>query len=359
MKSSGTPEHRDPAAIEAEAMAWLAERDEGFAPGRAAAFDAWRRRDPRHAATIADLEQVIAHLDGLAGRREEVNRHFDRVSPPKPAPASAPAGGMATRWRRPVAWGGLAAALAVGVFFGLRVPPSTVAPGTRYATAPAGYERTRLEDGSTLELNASSAARVRFTAGERLVELESGEAHFEVAHDPSRPFIVNAAGVAVRAVGTAFNVRFAPGAVEVMVTEGKIEVERADPGARSGADPVRGAGRSPPPAALAAGERVTVSLAAAASPAVEIVRLAPSDVRAALAWQRRVMDFSDLPLTEVAARFNRHHAVQIIIADPALGARRVGGMFALDDAEAFVRLLERDGIVRAERDGVTVRLFAP
>jgi ferric-dicitrate binding protein FerR (iron transport regulator) len=48
-----------------------------------------------------------------------------------------------------------------------------------------------------------------------------------------------------------------------------------------------------------------------------------------------------------------------VITDPALGSRRIGGMFALDDVEAFVRLLERDGIIRAERQGDTVRLLAP
>jgi transmembrane sensor len=111
------------------------------------------------------------------------------------------------------------------------------------------------------------------------------------------------------------------------------------------------------PTFVNAHERVSVSLAATSSPPIE--RLATADVRAALAWQRRVTDFSDTPLAEVAARFNRHHALQLVVADPALGARRIGGMFALDDVEAFVRLLERDGIVRTEREGSTVRLLAP
>jgi transmembrane sensor len=61
----------------------------------------------------------------------------------------------------------------------------------------------------------------------------------------------------------------------------------------------------------------------------------------------------------VTARFNRHNSLQLVVADPALGSRRIGGMFALDDAEAFVRLLERDGIIRAERQGDTLLLRAP
>jgi transmembrane sensor len=358
-------ERRDGAAIEAEAVAWLAERDEGFAPGRAAAFDAWRRRDPRHAAAVAELEQVLAQLDGLAARRDEVNTHFDRVSPPAPAAVAsgfARAPLPAVRWWRPLAWGGVAAALAAGAFFAFRAAPPPIAPELRYATASAGYERVRLDDGSTLELNAASAARVHFGAAERRVELESGEAHFEVAPDPARPFVVRAGGVAMRAVGTAFNVRFAPGVVEVTVTEGKVTVGPALVAGRprDEREDANGTPASGGPTFLVANQRLALPLtpvADALAPAIE--RLGPADLRAALAWQRRVVDFSDTPLAEVAARFNRHHALRLVVADPALGARRIGGMFALDDVEAFVRLLERDGVIRAERDGDTVRLRAP
>lgn len=342
MKSHGREDGLDSAAIQAEAMAWLAERDEGFAPGRAIAFDAWCSRDSRHAECVAELEQLLAQLDTLKDRREEVNTHFGRISPPQPLSQDTPVVVPALHWWRPIAWGGVAAALALGVFLGFRPKAD---PETRYTTTPAGYERAHLNDGSTLELNTTSAARVLYTAVERRVELESGEAHFEVAHDTSRPFIVSAGSVAVRAVGTAFNVRFVSGAVEVTVTEGKVTV-----GPR-----LAGSGTT----LLAANERLVISPATAASSASVVEPLGPADMRAVLAWQRRITDFSDTPLAEVVARFNRHNALQIAIEDPALGARRIGGMFALDDVEAFVRLLERDGIIRAERKGDAMLLRAP
>jgi transmembrane sensor len=367
MKPPEENENRDTAAIEAEAMAWLAERDEGFAPGRTAAFDAWRRRDPRHAASVAELEQVLAQLDGLAARREEVNAHFNRVSPSPPAGRATP--GLETtpvvnvRWWRSVAWSGLAAALLLSAFLGFRALQSPTSPETRYATTTAGYERARLDDGSTLELNTASVARVQFTAAERRVELESGEAHFEVAHDTARPFVVSAGGVTVRAVGTAFNVRFVSGAVEVTVTEGKVSVGPAlvaGP-SRNERDIRAGTPASGGPTVLSANQRLALPLAptAAPAPAPVIEPLAPAEVRAVLAWQRRVTDFSDTPLAEVTARFNRHNVLQLVITDPALGSRRIGGIFALDDVEAFVRLLARDGIIRAERQGDTLLLRAP
>ena len=349
MKPTENNERSDAVAIEAEAMAWLAEREEGFAPGRAAAFDSWRRRDRRHAACVVELEHVLAQLDGLAERRAEVNAHFNRVSPLPPpgrnSPALTPAPEPTVRWWRPVVGSGLAAALVLGAFLGFNALRSTPGPATHYATTTAGYERARLADGSTLELNTASAARVQFTAAERRVELESGEAHFEVAHDTARPFVVSAGGVTVRAVGTAFNVRYVSGAVEVTVTEGNVAVGPA----------VSATGAT----LVAANQRLALSLAPAAAPTPVIEPLAPADVRAVLAWQRRVTDFSDTPLSEVTARFNRHNVLQLVITDPALGSRRIGGIFALDDVEAFVRLLERDGIIRAERQGDTIRLLAP
>jgi transmembrane sensor len=254
----------------------------------------------------------------------------------------------------------VAAALAVGGFFGFREVQLGTALETRYATTAAGYERARLADGSTIELNTSSAARVSFSVAERRVKLESGEAHFEVTPDPARPFVVHAGGVAVRAVGTAFNVRFSGDAVEVTVTEGKVAVTPSpDAGpAPSEQDTTYVEPVSRHPTLVAANQRLAIPLAAA-TPAPVVELLAPAEVRATLAWQRRVTDFSDTPLAEVAARFNRHNELQLVIGDPELGARRIGGMFALDDVEAFVRLLERDAIVRAERDGDTVRLRTP
>jgi transmembrane sensor len=174
------------------------------------------------------------------------------------------------------------------------------------------------------------------------VELTTGEAHFAVAHDTARPFIVSAGGIAVRAVGTAFNVRYtAAGAVEVTVTEGKVSVsgvERVDPNALSGATLV------------SAGQRIVLPRHAPL-PAVEQVD--PATLRVALAWQSRLADFAEAPLADVIARFNARSRIQLFPADETLAARRIGGSFALDEAEAFVRLLERDGEIVGERRGAT------
>ena len=322
------------AAIETAAIAWLTERDDGFSPEREREFAQWLRADPRHLAAVNRLEQTLGLLGELPEFRTEINTAFNRAAPLVPFP---PAAHVSRRWPRALAWIGVAAALALGAVAGwrsLRAPPEA-----HYATTAAGYERARLDDGSTLELNAASAVRVQFTTAERRVKLEAGEAHFDVAHDTSRPFVVSAGGIAVRAVGTAFNVRLAAdGAVEVTVSEGKVRVGQTGPESST-------ATTAP---LVAAGERLVLPKQA---PAPVPEKISPSALRAALAWQGRLADFSEAPLADVVARFNTRSRVQLVLADAELGTHRVGGTFALDESEAFVRLLERDGEIVGERRG--------
>ena len=331
------------AAIEDAAITWLTERDDGFSPAREREFAQWLRADPRHAATVARLEQTLGLLGELPEFRSDINTAFDRAAPVlafPPASAEQPTLAPAPRrWSRAFAWAGLAAALALGSFVGWRaLQPS---PEIHFTTTVAGYERARLDDGSTLELNAASAVRVQFTAAERHVQLESGEAHFAVAHDTARPFIVSAGGIAVRAVGTAFNVRYTSGGdIEVTVTEGKVRVGQSGPASS--------AAESAP--LVSAGQRIVLPHHA---PPPTVEQVDPATLRAALAWQSRLADFAEAPLADVVARFNTRSRVQLILADEQLADRRIGGTFALDEAEAFVRLLERDGEIVGERRGET------
>ncbi len=331
------------AVIEDAAIAWLTERDDGFSPAREREFAQWLRADPRHAATVARLEQTLGLLGALPEFRSEINTAFDRAAPVvafPPATTEQPTLAPAPRrWSRTFAWTGLAAALAVGSFVGWRAlrPP----PAIHYTTTVAGYERARLDDGSTLELNAASAVRVQFTPAERRVQLESGEAHFAVAHDTARPFIVSAGPIAVRAVGTAFNVRYtAGGDIEVTVTEGKVRIGQSGPASS--------AAESAP--LVSAGHRIVLPHHA---PPPTVEQVDPATLRAALAWQSRLADFAEAPLADVIARFNARSRIQLFLADENLAARRIGGTFALDEAEAFVRLLERDGEIIGERRGET------
>lgn len=180
---------------------------------------------------------------------------------------------------------------------------------------------------------------MQFTGAERHIQLEAGEAHFDVAHDEARPFVVRVGDVFVRAVGTAFNVRIGPdGAVEVIVADGKVRVGHGQPDT-STVDTVP---------LVSAGERLVLPKQV---PIPQVEKVTPDALRTAFAWLGRLAKFDDAPLSDVVARFNTRSRVQLIVTDPELGRRPVGGTFALDEAEALVRLLETGGTIVGERRG--------
>lgn len=335
--SSG-PKDSSPERIAEEAAAWILRRDRGLSADEQDAFLEWLAVDPRHGAEIARHRQHWKRLDQLAQWRPE---HGSRPNPDLLAPP------LRRRLFRfaPVAL--LAAAAAAALVFAWK-PASPgeaeAAPAAPLVEAP----RDRvLEDGTRVELNRDASLLVRFTPGERRVVLERGEAHFAVTKDPARPFVVQVQGVDVRAVGTAFNVRVGSAAVEVLVTEGRVQLDqRREPA---------GAGEAPPaplPQILEARQRAVVSLAAATT-LPEIATLTAGEIERVLAWQHRVIDFTAAPLMDVVAEFNRRNAVQIVIVDPELASIRVSATLRSDKIDSFVRLLETAFEARAERRGDT------
>lgn len=318
-------------AIETAAAEWLVEREEGFAPGRAAQFAAWRAADPRHEAAILRTERALDLIGEMPAIRAPLSaRLAEETQIVRPAFFRVPG------WAA-----GLAAALTLAAVAWWSVPAPAAAT-QHYATAATRQQQVALVDGSVVNLNVSTNVQVDLTPSARHVKLTAGEAHFAVAHNTARPFIVTAGGVSVRAVGTAFSVRLGDQGVEVLVTEGKVEVTR-DNGDSAPAPAL--------PAAhplLVAGER-TLIFRDAAPAAAQVERVPADALQAAVRWHSQIMTFTDLPLRDAAVLFNRRNSQQLVLADAALGERKIGGTFAADQVEAFVRLLAQDGDVVVER----------
>lgn len=239
---------------------------------------------------------------------------------------------------------------AVGVVWQRPAPPPAAPAAVAAAPTPA---RQILADGSEVELNGDAAVRVEFGPAERRVVMVRGEAHFEVKSDPARPFVVVAGEVAVRAVGTAFAVQLASAGVDVLVTEGRVAVDRA------AAPAVRDTAPAAPLAFVAAGARVTVAPAdlapAAAAPVVTAV--SPAEMAVRLAWRVPRLEFNDTPLREAVALFNRHGRVRLALAEPALGELRVSGTVRADNIAALLDLLRADyGVAAEPRDGNAIVL---
>lgn len=225
-----------------------------------------------------------------------------------------------------------AASILIAVALGMayRLWPS----GTSYRTPVGGLASVPMPDGSQITLNTDSEIRVAVTEKERRVELEQGEAFFEVAKDPARPFIVSAGNKRVIAVGTKFSVRREGSDIQVIVTEGKVRVE-----ARGN----RGSGVAEP---LTAG---TVAQASDTGVLLRTKKLAEAEE--SLSWRQHVLVFRQMTLGEASAEFNRYNTRKIVIEDPSVAALHIAGSFRADNVEGFVRLLERGYPVRTEERG--------
>lgn len=333
--------------IAQEAAAWILRTDRGLSPAEQDAFSEWLAADPRHSVEIARHRRHWNRLDVLAEWRPE---HSTRPNPDLLAP---PLRHRVLRFA-PAAIG-LAAAAAIALTWIFWDPPSAQPAGTQtspVATATPAASQRALEDGSVIELNRDASITVDFSGVERRVTLARGEAHFTVAKDPSRPFVVRAQGIDVRAVGTAFNVRVEASVVEVLVTEGRVQLDAPDPLTAASGGELGAVPRLQILHTLEARQRAVVSLEPEA-PAPQVATLTASEIERVLAWQHRLLDFTAAPISEIVAEFNRRNVVQLVVIDPELASIRVSAALRSDNVDGFVRLLEAGFGARAERRGAS------
>jgi transmembrane sensor len=303
-------------AIEAVAAGWLVEEEEGFAAGRADAFAQWREADPRHRAALARLQGTQRLLQQLPRVREDerLARRLERMTQPPRRATIIPFPYLKL----------VAAAAAIALAATLWWQPARSDFQQQFATTADGATKVTLPDNSHIDLSADSNVAVTYDARHRNIALERGEANFSVAKDPSRPFVVAARQVKVQAIGTVFKVRYTANAVEVVVTEGKVQVSRD--------------GASAPEilSALVAGQsgRFPFELAAAGS----VSAVAPTP--AAATSPADLLKFDGMPLHVVADAFNRRNELKIVVSDDQLAEQLIHGEFPANDPQAFVRLLE-------------------
>jgi transmembrane sensor len=187
-----------------------------------------------------------------------------------------------------------------------------------------------LADGSRITLNTASKVEVDLRRDSRRIHLAEGEALFEVARDPSRPFEVRAGNALLRAVGTQFDVDLRPDSTTVTVVEGQVAV-------------VAGHGRKLP--TLGAADRVVIGQSGSASAQHGV------NVAVALSWTQHQLVFEQRPLGEVAEEFNRYNRRRIAIDSATLRAQQVTGVFQSNDPASFVSFLSAIPGVRVREDG--------
>jgi transmembrane sensor len=304
-------------------------------------LDAWLGADTRHLGAYVRARAQWIDLDRLVALYGPVGAQ--RHPPSCESPSGAP---LLSRRRL------LAAAVAgLGVLGGTLSWTLLRRGREGYSSGIGEVRRIALADGSSVVLNTDSEVLVELTSQRRDIRLVRGEALFEVVHDRSRPFVVQAHDTGVRAVGTAFAVRLEGTQVDVTVTEGVVEVAELkyisafDAGAPPAA--ARGDVRR-----VVAHERAVIALAG--RPVVQ--PMAPDEAQRRLAWRDGMVSFEGESLRMAVAEINRHNRRQIVIDDPSLASVPVVGVFRTTDIEGFVAAAAAALNTRATVDGDLIRL---
>jgi transmembrane sensor len=351
------PEEQMHELVAAQALEWfLAHRAGALSETQRQEFIDWLRASPAHAREylaltgfVKDFGQAAKSMtipaDALIARaRTEMDTAQTLSAFPTVEEASEDrrAASTVSRWHRsrlPVAVGAIAAVLATVLVFGAW----WLHERTVYSTAHAEQRSWRMPDGSTVHLNSSSEITVRFDAEQREVELVRGQALFQVAKDPRRPFRVRAGDAIVKAVGTEFDVYQQPRRTLISVVEGRVAIWRLQ--------------RPDAVEQLDAGQQARLTREST------VVSKRAADVRKTVAWLQRQVVFDHDPLGSAVEEFNRYAQMRIRIDDLSLRAVEISGIFSAYDAESFIRFLERQPEMELRRASgeivVTAALSAP
>jgi transmembrane sensor len=336
----------------ADAAAWFARMRGPDAEASRGPFETWLARDARHRSAYNRAAEVFA---------------MGKLLRDEPAAGAVAVRTSRTRQRLPLVAATIGALCILVIASWSALPPATGwHPGDQVANTSTGYQgdivdiatapgetRTvRLADGSVLDLGADTRIAADLSAEVRRLTLERGRARFRVAHE-QRPFIVHAGGGAVTARGTIFEVALAAGRkVSVRLIEGTVDVVLPEP-APAPAQAARPAVRR-----LLAGETLSFTGAigqggkghfssrrGGSQPSASAVRIAH--------------DYDAVPISELIAEANRDGPREIRVLDPAIGALRVSGRFAIDNPDLLAeRIAALFDLAVDRRDSTVIFLKA-
>lgn len=313
-------EHAAPAGMngaEEQALDWLMKKDRGVWPEEEeAAFQRWLAQSWSNTVTYWRVEAAWSRAGRLSALRQT------GVAPREVVKSARRHTGLK-----------IAAVVAVAAVGGLAYLLQPAPAGRVYATGLGGHETLALADGTKIELNTNTSVRVLLEGNRRSVQIESGEAFFDVQHDATRPFTVTAGNARIVDLGTQFAVRKDKDRLRVTLVEGRAELSVANS----------------KPEQLLPGD---VALATAKS--ISVKRKQSYSLEKELSWRRGVLIFDNTTLADAAAQFNRYNRTKLVLANDAVAHITVGGTFATNDVSAFARVAKGVLGLRVEHKNGTI-----
>jgi transmembrane sensor len=310
------------------AARFIARRAEGLTQSEQRLLDEWLARDTAHRRLFENAERAWRAFDDTEG---------DEILAAMRTHALTPKPKLWMRVRTLAAAAVVVLAVGLALMLSWKPGRGVAAVGTfEYASARGEVQELQLPDGSTLTLDADSAAVGRFGTDVRSIELQRGRALFAIARDPARPFSVTVADTRVVAIGTRFDVNRLPGGFTVTLLEGGVRVEARD------------GGRAP--VTLAPGDQYADRFGTA-----QIRKLGEARDNVT-SWRTGLIHLDEQTLGEAAAVMNRYSVEQIEITDPAVAALRVSGQFRAGESQRFAETLAEMRGLEAVRDGARIEL---
>ncbi|ARN73806.1 FecR family protein [Oceanicoccus sagamiensis] len=293
-------------ALSDQAAGWIAALDaDPVSDETLAAFRQWVNAAPEHAAEFERLAQRWQSLNQLTQLTVPSEQSSDAIHP------AAPWFGR---------WQGGAVAMAAVVLVVITL--FTGNTSQLYATGIGEQKTVVLSDNSRIQLNTNTRLKIDYSEQRRGIHLLQGEAYFEVAHNPGRPFEVYSGAGVVRAIGTAFSVYLNHQQIEVLVNEGVVEVDNIPTPQTAPAIEAPTVATKPLPERprITAGSRATF----AHHQPLQVAMESSVEVDKQLAWRSGTLVFRQEPLQALVDEVSRYTSTRIVITDNALRTLRVG-----------------------------------
>ena len=306
---------------------WLVKRDaDSLSPEEQRDFEAWLAADPAHRKAYERTQSMWDNFEQDADPAElRALRTAALAVPPAPR-----------RWPRSAAAVVICgmAAFAVLVLSSARhsrldTPTTASIPplSERYSTVHNERSIVTLSDGTVVTLNLGTTLYVTFTPAERFVRITQGQAFFEVAKNPHRPFVVAAADRRVTALGTQFDVRLDPDRVEVVLLEGKVSVDHTSPTMLERLD-IR-----PSHVELKPGEKLVAALG-------EPVTVTRTNAQRVTSWHQGWVVFDNDTLGNAVAELNRYADHPISVPEESVRNLRLSGVFRVGQPDRFAAIIQ-------------------